>query len=345
MKVVMGIDHGNGWVKARSNSVAKMKYISALARPESFGEGMEVGKDVSCKKFVSEKFKNEIYCWGKDVTKADELLPTYAHENRYLDKHYNLLSEFIMGALLPNNAPMVLDILVVTGCPSREKGTEAESALKKVFEGNHLVFIDDESRGYRVTECIVLPQPLGAVLDLYLTEDGYVQDESYETATVAVIDLGSGTSDLDVISNLRRQKGKSDTIRLGMNNIYMRMMDYIISQHPTSIVTIEKGQEQFEQDNYVISKRLSVPIKQKREELIREHFEALKKKIDQRWPDKSSFDKIILTGGGAQIQDLANMFIKWEKDIIVAPNSQSSNANGFYKFGKYKAMMGEGKNE
>ncbi|MGR5984522.1 hypothetical protein ACUC2M_04475 [Bacillus cytotoxicus] len=53
-----------------------------------------------------------------------------------------------------------------------------------------------------VVDVIVLAQPVGTVMSRYLDEDGFVADDTYEDMTVGIIDIGTGTTDLDVISML-----------------------------------------------------------------------------------------------------------------------------------------------
>ncbi|WP_160645419.1 ParM/StbA family protein [Chengkuizengella marina] len=334
MSIVLGIDHGNGYVKAKS----KYKSIvlpSAFCRSDAFGEDSwdGVGKlDVNIIK--SSNYKDEEYAWGRDIDKANNLINTYTSENRYNQKPYQLLSEFIMASLLEPGKHD--DIIVVTGCPSEEKGTDQEEALKNVFLGGHIITIDEKDYIFNVSQVVVLPQPLGTILDLYIGEDGYVSDDTYEEDYVGIVDIGSGTTDLDGIKGLKRQSGDKQTINIGMHTCYQQIANYINEQNTSALANRFKVEKQIihneEKDSFIISKRASVDIAQIKERVYRETAEDLANQINQIWTTRSKFDKLLLTGGG--VDDFGKYFKEeWEKDVILATNSQMANANGFYKHG------------
>jgi plasmid segregation protein ParM len=335
--IVIGLDHGNTKVKGKSEDREWIR-PSAFARPGDFGEeGIAGGKKLRLKQFVSNKFEDETYVWGEDVGEASRLIPTYTTENRYTQKAYRLLSEFSISELLPKGKKTVDNVLVVTGCPSTEKGTKLEDELKQVFAGGHVVNVDGETKMVEVAQVIVLPQPLGTILSLYLDDEGYVADESYEEDYVGVIDIGGGTTDLDGIKGLKRQNEDTETIPEGMFDAYKRIAAYINKEKPEAKATPQSVEQQIlnGSDTYVISKRSSIDIKQVKEEAFRDFAEYLIAQINTSWKNRAKFDKLLLTGGGAA--PLAPYFKAWEKDIIVVKDGQKANATGFYRYGKFKA--------
>lgn len=335
--IVIGLDHGNTNVKGVSEE-GELLRPSAYALPDAFGEeGLGTEKQLKVKTYTSNKFEKEQYVWGEDVVEASMVIPTYTTENRYAQKSYRLLSEFALASLVSDKKKTFDNVLVVTGCPSREKGTRMETELEEVFNGGHVVTVNGATKIIEVSSVIVLPQPLGTVLSLYLDEEGYVDDESYEEDYVGVIDIGGGTTDLDGIKGLKRQKEDTDTIPYAMFKVYEEISDYINDQNPEAGATVQSVEKQVLKgsDSYVISKRSSVDIKAVKEDALRKYADLIIPRISTRWNNRAKFDKLLLTGGGAEV--MAPYFKAWEKDIIVVKDSQIANAKGFFRYGKFKA--------
>ncbi|QYY44717.1 plasmid segregation protein ParM domain-containing protein (plasmid) [Aneurinibacillus thermoaerophilus] len=334
MSIILGIDHGNGSVKGKS-AVKEITLPSIIARPDSFGEAELAGtKKLRLASFESTKHAGEVYMWGKDIRESNDQLATYGSENRYGDKHYQLLSEFAAASLLPNGKTFE-DVVVVTGCPSRERNNpELVQQLENVFKGIHGITIDSIKKMFDVSEVYVLPQPMGTIMSLYLDDAGYVVDEDYETKYVGVIDIGSGTTDIDGIKALRRQNDDIDSIPMGMMDAYKKIADYINLKNSNALATAQKVEQQITSDSFKISDRASVDIAEKKQQVFQELAESLINKIKQRWSNRTKFDRLLLTGGGAVL--LGDYFKSLAEDIIVVPDAQFANARGFYRYGVLK---------
>ena len=269
---------------------------------------------------------------------------TNGKEGRYKQKPYLLLSEFIMAHLVKGSSDTNLfpDVTVVTGCPTREKGHAVEQDLIKAFEGAHVVSIDGQDKIITVKEVFVMPQPLGTILGLYLDDEGYVADESYEKKYVGVIDIGGGTVDIDGVKGLKRQKDDMDTFGPGVIDTYQRIANFIVEADPYSGATRSKVEQQLAAgaEGYKISERSTIDIKGIKERVFRELSENLVNQVQSRWSTFTRFDEIILTGGGAAIPEIAEAFRTLDKDIKIIENSQFANAKGFYKYGLSKTHKG-----
>ena len=330
--VIVGLDHGNGWVKAKT-STQELVLPSYIARKDSIGEGL-VGKELDVKEYESNNAKGEVYIWGKDVIKANHLLSTYGSQDRYKQKNYGLLNEFALATVLADHESDVIEnVWVITGVPSEEKGTILEKDLEKALIGAHLVKVNGVDKIIKVSKVVILPQPVGTIMSLYLDDRGYVSDDSFEDDGIAIIDLGTGTTDLDHIRELRRQEEDTLSIPIGMFDVYKRIERYIKKHHPNATVTAQKIEAQFSSDSYVISKRSSVDITDIKEQALEEIATEIKNAITQQWKTWDRFDSIVITGGGAST--LGKKLKELIEDIKPVQNSQTANANGFYNYGEF----------
>jgi plasmid segregation protein ParM len=327
--IVVGLDHGNGWVKAKSDS--NMVILpSYMARKDSLGEDLTGGKlDINV--FKSTAAKSESYIWGKDIVKAERPLSTYGSQDRYKQKYYQLLNEFTLASLIDED--VANDVWVVTGVPSQEKGTHLEEQLKESLMGAHLVNKDGKDIIVKVSKVVVIPQPVGTVMSQYLDEEGAVENDQYEELSVAIIDVGTGTTDLDHVKELRRQEDDSESISIGMFDVYKKIASHINKVNTSANATPQKVEAQFESDSYAISKRSKVDITQIKEEALENVAMDIKNAITQRWRTWDRFDEIIVTGGGASA--LGKKLKELIEDATPIKSSQLANADGFYRYGKF----------
>ena len=337
MTTILAIDHGNGHVKACSSD----KFVllpSAYARPEEFGEDMiKPKKELQVFEFKSGLFPGETYYWGRDVGKAGRLIASYGGEGRYVSKPYQMLSQFTMALLLPDGELTHEDVHVVTGCPSISKGTELEAEIQRAFRGRHAVTVNGQSKVIHVDQVTVLPQPLGTVFYLYYNDEGQVVNRQLEDSYIGIIDIGSGTTDLDGVKELKRQWDDTATVPMGMFDAYKKIAAYINRLHPNANVTPQMVEQhllnpEIDVNTFRINHRSKpVDITNIRTEVFRQLAEDLLNQIQQMWVSRAKFDAIYLTGGGAK--PLARHFMEWEKDIQILEDSQQGNALGFYRYG------------
>lgn len=338
--ISVGLDHGNGYVKAKSDEV-EFVLPSQLARLDEFsGETYGKKKDIKVFQTIYDDGDEHKYMWGSDVTKSKLPIKSYATEERYTKLPYRLLSQFALSELSGEHSNT--SAVVVTGVPSYEKGTKLEKDLEDILMKTHLVSVDGKEKRVDVEQVKILPQPLGTLMFYYLDDDGYVLNDKFETEGfyVGVIDVGSGTSDLDGLKELQIQPKDRSTIRKGMFDAYDEICSYIKEQDPRADIDKEKVElwirkrQNNGEDPYVYNPtpKINVDFKVAATKAFKKIAEDIVTEIDQRW-NKSQFHEIYLTGGGANL--LGKYFKDWEKDIIVVEDHQMANAKGFYRFAKY----------
>ncbi len=337
MTTVLAIDHGNGHVKACSDE--KMILLpSCYSRPEEFGVDMVAPKQgLQVFEFKSGLYPGEVYYWGRDVNKAGRIIATYGGEGRYVTKSFRLLSQFAMALLLPDSENAYDDVHIITGCPSVNKGTDLEAEIRQVFNGRHVLSVNGQTKTVQVNQVTILPQPMGTIFNLYFNESGHVVNRQFEENYVGVIDIGSGTTDIDGVKGLKRQGDDIATIQSGIFDAYKKIANYINRMNPNAIVSPQMVEQhllrpEIDINTYKISNRANlIDITECRHIAFRELAEDILNFIQQMWPNRTKFDAIYLTGGGAK--PLSKYFLEWEKDIQVLDDSQQANVSGFHRYG------------
>lgn len=328
----VGYDHGNG------NNKGKTQY-KILNQPSVYGLKSSVPRkmlgEVNLKldTFIQGSDKQRVeYVWGEDILKIPNLFTSFGYQDRYLQPAYKVLSDFALAKLFEGNASHVTTF-IVTGVPSREKGTKKEEDLKALLRGDHIITMNGIDKKITVKDVEVIPQPLGTIIYLYLDDNANVVDEDIAEEYVGIIDAGAGTCDCDALKALEIVDEDRDTFNLGMKTVYKKVADAINDEDSDYGATPEIVEAQFDNEEYIISKRFKiekVKFEAMKEKYIQEVAEMIIARINSRWTNRKKFDRIILTGGS--VKYFRKYFEKWEKDIIVIEDSQMANAIGFYRY-------------
>jgi len=348
---VLGIDLGNGLVKVRSVDKRGKEY--SFTQPSAFTYLKNVGESINDHSMDLDVYTIDDvqYVWGNDITKVMDIKQTHGHENRYRTEAYKIMSKIIL-------AKMVVDleieptekILIVTGVPSIETGTATETEIANVFLGDnkgiHEVGINDDLRIFKVAHVEVMPQALSTVIGRYLDEEGGVENEDYESMKVAVIDIGGGTIDLDIVHALRRQKG-FHSVAKGFRDVYDNMRSVITKKYPSHPVndyelldvieatlknkSLHKGAAKYE---YKPSKlRDAVDLTTALHEGVGELALETQQAIMSKWKNQTDLDEILLVGGSAEL--FIDYIDKIAEGVTIPPNNGNSNVEGYYRYGVY----------
>jgi plasmid segregation protein ParM len=336
-KLAMGIDHGNGYVKAISKHATILRPSEYALPGDVPQEVIAIGGGTGSPSLRTYKVgrTNESIVWGDEIHKVANPIATLATVDRYKQREYQILSEAILAALAPDG---IVEVRIITGVPSNEIKTPLENDIIAVYKGAHYIDVEGGQKMLNVTDVQVLPQPLGSVLACYLDEDGYVADDSYEFGYIGVIDIGSGTTDIDGIKELLREPLDTDTFDLGINTVYQEIANWLNAKDAAIKASAPRVKKQLAGTNairYIVNNNYKVDITEIVDTAFRNLAGRVKTAINARWKDRAKFDKILLTGGGAAIPQIVEVLRGWHPDIVVVENAQEANAVGFYRYGLF----------
>lgn len=357
---VVGIDLGNGLVKIRSIYNNGKEY--RLTLPSGYAHLRDVGESKNDKVLDLDTYRIDgvDYVWGSDIVKLkNKMKSVFGYESRYKTEGYKLMAKIVMARIVHDLEIEAKEkILIVTGVPSIETGTECETDISNAFYGKdsgfHAVDVNGEDYPFRIGHVHVTAQALSTVLGRYLDTDGTVLDEDYEDMKVAVIDVGAGTTDLDVVHDLRRQNGYH-SISEGFRDVYEAIRKRIRQDYPSHeasdydlLQVIEdvqdkmkkipdtpngkKGKKEEIRYEYKPSKKNEpVDFTDALNNSLKELASSTQQAIVDKWKDQTDLDEILLVGGSAELLEdyLSNVVY----GITIPKNNGDSNVEGYYRLG------------
>ena len=341
-KTAFAFDVGNGYVKAKSDKKGVLA-PSSIAKETDLGDSSIVDlladESYEYNTFVSQLDDGTKYIWGKDVSKAvdpNDLIDTYTHNNRYTTKRFKLLVLFILAELASDYSEDELqNVVVVTGLPSQEVGTDESETLKSFLKQKHVVTRNGSQKMINVTDVRIVEQPTGTLLNMFMNDEGEMHKDLL-TKTMTVIDFGAGTTIMDTFKSLKRLPDKSETFYEGINDVHRKIRNKLERSHNIKGLNTSFIDDGFRRGDFIadISERKKYSFEDIAKEVIIDFTDNTLSDIDTTLTNRDSVDVFILTGGGVNIvgKEFREKFN--EENVVLVKSSQTANLEGFFKLAK-----------
>lgn len=352
---VIAIDLGNGLIKIRGVYPNGEEY--SLILPSAFAFLKDVGDSMNSTELELDVYMIDgiKYVWGADITRVENFKSTYGHEGRYKTEAYKVMAKIVMARIVRDLEITANEkILLVTGVPSIETNTEREVEIANAFYGEnggfHEVGVGEEDSTFRIAHVHVTAQALSTVIGRYIDTDGSILDEEYEKMKVAVIDIGAGTTDLDIVHELRRQKGYH-SVPKGFKDVYNSIRTVIQQKYPSHTVSdykllkiIEDTQKLKKKEKLTANEESKIRFEYAPSMIaqpvdftkalydgIKEVAMDIQQAIMDKWKEQTDLDEILLVGGSADL--FKDYLDKVVFGITIPENNGDSNVEGYYRLG------------
>lgn len=346
---IFAIDLGNKQTKMISsktlaNEVNGCKvFPSVFSYYENLGDRVTVfGTQKNVSKYQTSKDIDTEYAWGKEINKIKKLklMDTLKFSSdRYEMREFRLLATFAIGELAKDFEEAkdgILEVMVITGIPSKDYNKDSVEKLKKVFMGDHQVSIDGISYNVRVKDVKVMNQPIGTIYNEILDFNGNVTDQSYLSETITIVDIGGGTFIVDTLNEMMMDHGMSDTEYTGAIDLYENIRKKLAQAKgfSLSVYEVEDILRNSKNDEYYYKRNSNeiYPITQYVDEIKRQYTTERINRINAIVKDTSIISKFLVTGGGSNLISKTE-FENALKYVKFINNPETANAMGFYKAG------------
>lgn len=325
------IDFGNGYVKAKSEKgefviPAKLGFERDLGT-SSLGGMLEQSYDINIFHRKQDKVN---YVFGKEIDEAispEKHIKAYSSNNRYTLTSFQQLVDFSLAELASFENEKTIDVRLVTGMPSRDMDKQGlVNDFKEFLEGHHIVFRNGEEFVINVKELRIIEQPLGTLLNVFLTDDLKVH-RTFKEGLIVVIDFGSGTTIVDVYQNMKRVGG--DTIRNGMIQFYNGIAK-LLSEDKSIDVDSQYIEEGIMNKTYIAKfGQQKISFKDQFEQVLIQRLQTVIQKYENEIEREELVNDFIITGGGSYI--IGEQLKEHKPTFRIADNPQLSTAKGYFK--------------
>ncbi len=329
------VDVGFGRVKAISEA-QQLEFSSVVGsfRPVRYSTGINQADPVErlCCEYAGKR-----YFIGDIVFKQADAMVTMTAER--FTRPEGLALMFSALALLSGTDSETLNLS--TGLPVSDFAGKKDLYRQALLGRHYIKLFNPDGSGekayrFNITDCRVLPQPMGTVFDRVLNDAGDLVNRKMAAGNIGVLDIGQNTVDLVRVDGLEFVDAQSDSFSdLGLFDAYGLLYREIKDVYGVEIPPARM--EKYLQNNYIEvdgHKQNIAGIKQR-------EFSAHAGRIISRalnlWRDAWQLNQIIITGGGAVVLGdyISRQLNKPGQVELVDPSRATlSNVNGYLKLAR-----------
>jgi plasmid segregation protein ParM len=266
---------------------------------------------------------------------------------RFLGEYAALQSPFTVSPRTRDRDPELLQMLalgacyqlglteqrleMVTGLPVRWYADQEQ--LAATLTGSYEFSANGEPHRLEIAAVKVVPQPFGSLFRVLLNPLGiFVDEDRLAQARVAILDIGTHTTDYAYADRLRYVEPRSGSIPVAMARVYELVQRALAEAYDLELELPDV--EAAIQDGHVTRFGEQVDIRP----VYRQAFEAVSGEIlaeaTTLWGDGQELMAVLLTGGGAAafVESVRGVF----PHVRQVPHPQLANAIGFYRYGLRK---------
>lgn len=234
------------------------------------------------------------------------------------------------AALVLADRPVVERL--VTGLPVEQaRDPRRREALRRTLIGRHRT----ERGGFEVGEVRIVPQPVGAFVDLLWSDLDSETLARIEEGTVLVLDAGYYSFDWAVVVAGELRRGASGTSLEAMSVLIERAAGLIAEQHggrpqPLALeAALRRGREHL----LVLGKRVLLQplLEHAAREVGGVALEALRQALRR---EVTNVDLVLVTGGGGALYKRQAAELFPGAQVLLARDPVGANARGFFRYGQ-----------
>lgn len=318
MNTIIGIDIGYGYTKAVSAG-------RSVTQPSLIGPAVTV------------KYHSDL------ISNGHGLRLDFPGQAWFLGELARLQSPFTISPRARERDPELLRVLlcgacyelgvlggavrIVTGLPVSWYADRA--ALVQAIAGRYAFAVNGQPVTLDLADVLVIPQPFGALFRVLLNPAGVLVDEErLARERVAVLDIGTHTTDYAFADQLRYIEPKSGSTPVAMARVYELVRRAIAEEHNLDLNLPEV--EEAVRRGYVTLYGQRYPLG----DLATSALDAVAQEIlgEARtlWGDGRDLAAVLVTGGGG-LTLLERIKAVYPHARLV-PNPQAANAEGFYRY-------------
>lgn len=249
-------------------------------------------------------------------------------------------------------APMVEQqdpIKLVVGLPIVHYKSHMKE-LSSILSGQHRVTLigpdgKREETVVRVAQVKVVPQPMGAMLNLMLGNLGEVVNKRFAGEKIGIIDIGFKTTDFTILDRTRYSERGSNSIDGGIATAFAVIADKLKDESGIS-VELYRLIEPVEQ-GFIKIRGKKFDLTKIREGAFGKLAQSIANEANKLWADDWDLEAIVISGGGGAVV-APQLKPLLQGSVITSETGEDarlSNVRGFCKYGKHLWTRGPARPE
>jgi len=208
--------------------------------------------------------------------------------------------------------------------------------------GRHEFTIGGEDRRAQVAKIEtvrVLPQGWGAVLCLFLDDNGNIADPGLSRQRVAVLDIGGRTVGYLSVDGLADVPSESRSTRRGAWNVVRGLHDFLSVNYPDLGELSDHKLMAAALAREILNHGEPVDLHPVIDPIVEDIGEEIVRTSRQYWGNTAAtFQKVLVIGGGAYVW--GDTVKKVFPHAVVLPDPEFANARGYFRYVVAKAKRG-----
>lgn len=323
--ILVSIDAGNGWVKAKSSrhSISFPSIIAIENDTVAFNPTFSPNGDFTI------SFENKNYAIGATVYNKGLLPITIAHRSRIEQDFYRVLFASALAAIVRNSA----DIKAVVSLPPGAYFDR--DTYRNLLAGEYTVSLHNGKNFTYVLKpenMRIIPEGIGTICNIVLDEKGRTVDNTLFQHSVGVVDIGTYTTDLLFFDKLKLiQSGTTSLTKTGITTLHNRIKT-LASRHAVDVPDYKL--DRVLTDRFYLKDGNKIDISEAIEKASHDELaQAIGGAIRQYWNGGDDAEYIILTGGGSHLVYIYLREMFGERVWISEDYPHFANCEGGYRYG------------
>ena len=326
----LAVDIGYGYTKGVGPDGLRFSFPSVIGNAEEIAFNSDL---LATKAGPTVHYGGRRFFYGEQALLQSRMRTAIFDRSRTRDEAYRLL--FVAAlAELARHQPDGGALNVVTGLPVAFFRDRDDVVIS--LEGEYRLQLDARVT-FDVEQVYVVPQPFGSLFYELLNEDGVISNTDVEEGRVAVVDVGTFTTDFIVSDGLRYVQRFSGSIPVGWSEVLNNVQRELSDRYRLDLTLHEVDQAVRQGQTRV--KGQAVSLQPMLAPAVREFESALVAKARDLWGEGVTLDAILVTGGAAQHMAAALQAVYPQARLV--PDAFWANAEGFYRFSQRPATFGE----
>ncbi len=180
----------------------------------------------------------------------------------------------------------------------------------------------------------IVPEPVAIAYGAAMDNFGrFVGDDTIRNGNIAVVDLGHHTVDIAVVRKLSANVDSTDTWSLGTAHPLQRICSMLNARYELRLDLFET--DQAVRRGYVVSGGEHYALPQHWDQPLIAVGESIVTHLVQAWTNGRQFDRILVGGGGAELEPLLAAIRQRFKNAVAVAEPQMAVALGYARLARF----------